>query len=473
MDDPYRRPSGFPPHYGDRRPWGPGADWNRPPDSYLPPRPERPRYDDGRGYYGPGPWSPEKITYDPELHRQYPERRSRSPSPSRGRSPYRKRTPSPYSSYSKMRRRSGSPSPPRKRSISPRQRVEDVLGSMYGAKKEPTTRRSDAHARGALDALRESYNFEKGERHHSYSNDQKLQRVAADDEEAFLYGEDSGVSRYHKETKPRLPDPPRRKTPEPVITQPQSNKKETLTPGGFDTNALKNVLKAIGFDFELSAQSLQKAAAGKAPAKDAIVKPKESDADDLALKPSKPPVSDSPAPSNPLQQALQTGQYVPQNIASGGPDSAFIFNQAAMQYSSTMGIPVTVAQQMLFQQNAGTIVPLVQQAQPQPELPLTVPDRPNLKVVPTVSLEDKEKKAMINSAKKLEKEKKARKKRLDYLEIELKNLKKKQAEITQHRKKSELNKSDKRQIYENSLMQVSLPHIFEGLVFCALKKLFK
>ena len=413
-----------------------------------------------RGYHSKSHWnnSPEKVTYNPDVHRKYAERRSRSISP-RGRSPYRKRSPSPYGAYSKSRHKSGSRSPLGKDlySRSPHHRAEDLFESMYCSHKDS---RSYAHTKDALGALRESYDYEKGDSRLGYLGERKSNKVAADDEEAYLYGDDSGATRFLKETKRDHYSVPA-KVPEPApITKPAPiEKKEAVTPGGFDTNALKNVLKAIGFDFELSAQSLQKAATAKDSNKaDAL----PSQTSKALKKPEEPIIQPQPSVSatpadlmnpNAFQHSVQAGQYIPQNILAG-QDPSFFFNQAAALQYANMGIPASVAQQMLYQPGVAqnTIVPIMQPSGT--SLPLTVPDRPNLKVVPTISVEDKEKKAMIKSAKALEEEKRIRKKRLDYLEIELKNLKKKQAELIR-KKKKQMNSTDREEMRENTMLQVN------------------
>ena len=459
MDDPYRRRS--PPRVEDRRSWGSDGAYgrhpsDRPPDQYVPPASNRYEFD--RGHHSH--WDEQKTTYDPDLHQNYPPQRSPS-SMNRGRSPYRRRTPSPYSSYANVRRhsRSRSRSPYRKRSRSrsrSRGRLamgDDLLSSMYSGALDSIPRESDLHSKGALDKLRESYDKKEPEYFKERINSKK---GVAEEEEAYLYGDDGGAPRYQKETKKRdyfseavkVPEPP---PAAPVITKPA--KKEAVTPGGFDTNALKNVLKAIGFDFELSAQSLQKAAIGKDASKTAPPPPKPE--------PTKPktepqPVAPSTVPlpqqqseavyAHPFQQALQAGQYLQPNLLQN-QDPAFLFNQAAaLQYQPNMAIPGTVAPQLIYQPlsyvQPGTV-------------PVTVPDRPNLKVIPTVSMDEKTKKATIKSAKTLAEEKKARKKRLDYLEVELKSLKKKQAELTR-KKKKQLNSTDQEQMRENSMLQVLL-----------------
>ena len=338
---------------------------------------------------------------------------------------------------------------------------EDLLSSMYS---DSTAKvRSEPQSRGALDSLRETYQYERGDPRQEFF-DKKSIRKGTEEEEAFLYGDDSKNGHHRKDTRPEDYFSSPGVTVEPVKAAPKPVEKQAVTPGGFDTNALKNVLKAIGFDFELSAQSVQNAVSSKDSAKTTAKPPEEKKSYKKAdTAKNINPSASSATPGevvfqNPFpHQAMgvSPAQYIPQNLISG-QDPNFLYNQAALQYSASMGVPATLSQQMLYQTGLpqNTVLPFMQAP-----IPVNVPDRPNLKVIntevkPDDSQQDTTKVSKAKSLKALAAEKKVRKKRLDYLEVELKNLKKKQAELVR-KKKKQMNATDREQIRENTMLQVN------------------
>lgn len=130
-----------------------------------------------------------------------------------------------------------------------------------------------------------------------------------DDEERFLYGDDAA------EQNTRPPDKPKEEPPQ------SESKDTTVTPGGFDSNALKNVLKAIGFDFEMSAQQIQ-SSMGKSLAKNVETTPTPKKVvAETKVKP-KPPLKSAlkPTPKATVKpempQKIQTIQKI-QTLQSG------------------------------------------------------------------------------------------------------------------------------------------------------------
>ena len=413
--------------------------------------------------------------YDPDIHCKYPDNAEKfSPNRNRGRSPFRHRSPFSYSNsqtqmhHSHSRSRSPIFTRRHSRSRSPRYEstakrsllAEDLFSSIYSSGDDvPTSVGSHTYSDlkekqpiEAVDRLQKSYKYEKGESSLRYSRPKN--RGYSDEDEAHLYGGDSNFNHYAKEkTISRNKISPREETRSP------SNEKQAVTPGGFDTNALKNVLKAIGFDFELSAQSLQKSAITDTIKKNATSERKSlsnvSNHDakkiqsvvEASSTPATPQVSEQTQAvfQNPFQQGAQAlisaASYIP-----SGVDSNFVYNQGGLQIPTNFAAPQIIYQPGLAQ---SAVMPIVQSST------AVVNERPNLKVIPTVSITPLEAKeaASVKPTKTLEQEKRERKKRLDYLEVELKNLKKKQTELSR-KKKKQFDTMDQKQMRENSAMQV-------------------
>lgn len=444
--------------------------------------------------------SAERYRFDPDVHRKYPDDSANQYSTERGRSPFRRYSPSQHLSNqgpSRFHSRSRSRSPNyRRRQLAPSHHSSGVASKYFSRSRSrsPVYNRNrsrsrsprygssgknapnsdtfltsihsttdDGHAHrshsyvekdeilssNALDKLRASYEQKKIGSISSYLNQKKKQY--ATEKDTYLYSDDSSRNRSSKEIQNRLLSTTEDKSP------PEQEDKSAVTPGGFDTNALKNVLKAIGFDFELSAQSFQKSAntSKKSPLSDQ--KPSLNIADfkmEKTQSPSKPSTTVVPSqdtrlvfqkpPEHAVPTLVSAASYIPSCV-----DGNFVYSQGGLPFPSNFPAPQIIYQPGLPQT---TVFPFVQ-ASTTGEY--NVHERPNLKVVPTVSMEPlkKDKTATIKSAKSLEQEKKARMKRLDNLEFELKNLKKKQAELSR-KKKKQLDSMDHKQLKENSLLQV-------------------
>ena len=90
--------------------------------------------------------------------------------------------------------------------------------------------------------------------------------LGSEDEDRFLYGDNSEETNTQKDVAPKALVNTSQSTF--VHESPEPNEKmkmllnsteKQVTPGGFDSDALKNVFKAIGYDFDLSPQNVQKA----------------------------------------------------------------------------------------------------------------------------------------------------------------------------------------------------------------------
>jgi len=295
-----------------------------------------------------------------------------------------------------------------------------------------------------------------------------------DDEERFLYGDAPPAQHVSVKSESRPQHAPHENRTISSTENNEANQDQTkasqVTPGGFDTKALKNVLKAIGFDFELSAQSLEKAAKGvskpinKEPAHCPSVKDADHHVSPQVIPPPKPSSNQQTAPLPPLQQLPNLGAYQPgQPVAlpfygSGyqiaGPPQV----QATPQYIAR---PVLPGQQAsggvyIYQPRPSGPPQLVYQQPPAafqaPTHNEKVPVRPNLKVVQTASQEiAKPTTSAQSETSNSESEKRARQKRLNYLEQELSKLKKQQADLV---KKKQKQMGGEKELQKNSLLQV-------------------
>nr|XP_039248101.1 uncharacterized protein LOC120325978 isoform X1 [Styela clava] len=154
-----------------------------------------------------------------------------------------------------------------------------------------------------------------------------------DDEDRFLYGESLGYTAEEvKAIKPPVPTAVQEKKPEPVQVPNEPKIPTKMTPGGFDSNALKNVLKAIGFNFEMSAQQSQTAQSTHVP--------------DLTT-----PTPD-PQPIKPVQhriekpqqiQTIQGGQVARPRLAPQPVQTAQQYYQPYDPYNQAASIPYAPA----------------------------------------------------------------------------------------------------------------------------------
>ncbi|XP_076801962.1 uncharacterized protein LOC143446274 isoform X2 [Clavelina lepadiformis] len=322
---------------------------------------------------------------------------------------------------------------------------------------------------------------------------------AQDEEEQYLYGDSSiGSTQLSKQEenlyRQRYQSPPRhdshhRKSPPghferarerhnsslPREISGKDDKGSSVTPGGFDSNALKNVLKAIGFDFELSAQSFQKAATGNIESKES--KPVAAVTQDAyhdnrvvhekshSRTPPPDPVYQQPVPVHqPAQpayqiQSLQTAQLInPQVIppSQTTPGGIYVYQPQALPDGNQLTFQPQVA---VSQAVAGFPGQVATDFMSHVQM-----NRPNLKVIQTDVEQSNENTSPqgsrrnlvpITAAKSLENERRARKKRLDYLEVELEKLKKQQSDLLR-KKKRQFNQGDKELMKQNTLLQAGV-----------------
>lgn len=253
-------------------------------------------------------------------------------------------------------------------------------------------------------------------------------------------------------------------SPEPKAKESEQDP-SNITPGGFDSKALKNVLKAIGFDFELSKQSLEKAAqdhplAGILKAQEAASKKQKK------AKPEKEPPKEAPPVSTPVAQVNTPTQpptmpgYQPANPGLPMPVYGTEYQLQAGQFQGTQ----YVAPQVLPAQTGGGVYIYQPQVSGPPQLvyqqhPITsdalsmysnvqpTTTSTNLKVITPLKTEAK-------CDKTAEEERRARKQRLKYLEIELDKLKRQQLQLVK-KKQRQAGIGDQELLRQNSLLQAS------------------
>nr|XP_026692025.1 zinc finger protein isoform X1 [Ciona intestinalis]XP_026692026.1 zinc finger protein isoform X1 [Ciona intestinalis]XP_026692027.1 zinc finger protein isoform X1 [Ciona intestinalis] len=434
--------------------------------------------------------SPPRRNYDRDMHHTspspqrrrneiYPE--ERSPSYHSGRSSSRKASPPRHSQRS---RSSSSPDSPRGRSrrdntnwddrvlpnVPSLREADDLLLAMYSKSEveERPYKRSSSERKTNRDGKSESGSkayinpaiVTDGQKLSAFTqayaktSPQKKQysQQDIDDEDQFLYGND--VPRRQKKPVPyeHKPEP----APDVKKNLQPCEKKPEVTPGGFDTNALKNVLKAIGFDFEMSAQSLNKSGKlvekVKTDRKTVVETKKETRKRETS--PEKPP---EPEPQKEVRKpaaipVVATSQPLQQTNPNHMYQQAY--NQAIQYQAGSFTAPQMQGQPMLVYQTPAGLVQVPHVAVPamnqtiKPE-----PPRPNLKVVPMQMMEKKEKHENRKSPKELEQEKKARKRRLDYLEEELEKLRKQQSDLIKRKRKQ---KGDHELMSQNTLLQAGV-----------------
>lgn len=286
-----------------------------------------------------------------------------------------------------------------------------------------------------------------------------------DDDDRFLYGDDVSTTNMNKNQ-----DPVIQKLPVEVVPPKSQTTASKVTPGGFDSNALKNVLKAIGFDFEMSAQQskneevvesvqVQQKAIPDEPKSSQISAPQPVPAAVPAIQPS------INAPPQPVQyyqpyNPYTSAEYISQQpfahihaVNSGFPMSIqnpanppgnFLIYHSLNTQSSSQQPPV---QQIYTPQEPRSNLTIIQ-----PQVPVNAFKEAG--VTPRVVLPSKEN-ASTPSIAKDGRDRQARKERLKYLENELDKLKKQQNELMRKKRREKDGHKDPL-IKKNTLLQVSL-----------------